>query len=160
MLRKGDIARPVEIGAARRSGPGAGDSADAGGAEGRGDRRSSGGAHQHGAELAGLLCTWRGGGAAAAPAARTAGQDRAACRGDRRGDPERRCAPRWRLDAAASVRRNCPAWRAGDLAALALAPTASKGFAWRRPRHTLKERQDAAAVAASRQRLVDLKTQA
>src|ERR687886_1258137 len=44
--------------------------------------------------------------------------------------------------------------------ALALAPTAPKGFAWRRPRHTLKGRQDAAAVEASRQHLADLKTQA
>src|SRR5215217_3229808 len=33
-------------------------------------------------------------------------------------------------------------------------------FAWRRPRHTLKGRQDAAAVEASRQHLADLKTQA
>src|SRR3954470_23367115 len=33
-------------------------------------------------------------------------------------------------------------------------------FAWRRPRHTLKGRQDAAAVAASREHLADLKTQA
>src|SRR5829696_3746641 len=107
---------------------------------------------------------WRGyfaqGGAAAAPEARTAGQDRAACRGDRGGDPDRRCAPRWRVDAAAPVRRNCPARRAGDLAAVAGAPTAAKGFAWRRPRHTLKGRQDAAAVEASRQHLADLKTQA
>src|ERR687886_672144 len=43
---------------------------------------------------------WRGyfahGGAAAAPAARTAGQDRATCWGDRGGNPERRCTPRWR----------------------------------------------------------------
>src|SRR3954452_3052359 len=39
-------------------------------------------------------------------------------------------------------------------------PTAPKGFAWRRPRHTLKGRQDAAAVAASRECLADLKTQA
>ena len=116
----------------------------------RGDRRRSRGACQHGAQLAGLLCAWRGGGAAAAPEARTAGQDRAACRGDRRGDPERRYAPRWRLDAAAPVCRDCPARRAGDLAAVALAPIAPKGFAWRRPRHTLKGRQDAAAVAASR----------
>src|SRR3954465_15201987 len=89
-----------------RGGPGAGDPADAGGTEGRGDRRSSGGAHQHGAELAGVLCTWRGGGTAAAPAARTAGQDRAACRGDRGGDPERRHAPRWWVDAAAPVCRD------------------------------------------------------
>src|SRR3954451_18018197 len=37
---------------------------------------------------------------------------------------------------------------------------APKGFAWRRPRHTLKGRQDAAAVAASCQRLADLKAQA
>src|SRR4051812_17602038 len=37
---------------------------------------------------------WRGGGAAAAPVARTAGQDRAAGRSDRRGDPGRRYAPR------------------------------------------------------------------
>jgi len=58
------------------------------------------------------------------------------------------------------VCRNYPAWRAGDLAALALAPIAPKGFAWRRPRHTLEGRQDAAAVAASRQHLADLKTQA
>src|SRR3954451_7870464 len=135
-------------------------SADAGGAEGRGDRRSSGGAHQHGAQLAGLLRAWWGGRAAAAPAARTTGQDRAACRGDRGGDPDRGHAPRWRLDAAASVRRDHPARRAGDLAAVALAPIAPKGFAWRRPRHTLKERQDAAAVAASREHLADLKTRA
>src|SRR3954470_3052753 len=37
-------------------------------------------------------------------------------------------------------------------------PTVS--FAWRRPRHTLKGRQDAAAVEASRRHLTDLKTQA
>jgi transposase len=43
---------------------------------------------------------------------------------------------------------------------VALPPTASKGFAFRRPRHTLKGRQEATAVEASRQRLVDLKTQA
>ena len=115
---------------------------------------------QHGAELAGLLCAWRGGGSAAAPAARTTGQDRAACRSDRGGDPERRYAPRWRLDIAAPVRRDCPARRAGDLAAVAVAPIAPKGFAWRRPRHTLKGRQDTAAVEASRRHLTDLKTQA
>src|ERR1043165_5913507 len=118
------------------------------------------GVHVHGAQLAGLLCARRGGGAAAAPEARSAGQDRATCRGDRGGDPGRRYAPRRRLDAAAPVRRNCPAWRTGDLAAVAVAPTAPKGFVWRRPRHTLKGRQDAAAVAASRERLADLKTQA
>src|SRR3954447_5108568 len=144
----------------RRGGPGAGDPADAGGAEGRGDCRRSRGAHQHGAQLAGLLRAWRGDGAAAAPAAGTTGQDRAACRGDRRGDPGRRYAPRWRVDAAAPMRRDCPAWRAGDLAAVALAPIAPKGFAFRRPRHTLKGRQDAAAVEASRQHLANLKTQA
>src|SRR3954452_8330939 len=135
-------------------------SADAGGAARRGDRRRSRGAHQYGAQLAGLLCAWRGGGAAAAPTARTAGQDRATCRGDRGGDPERRHAPRRRLDAGAPVCRDCPARRAGDLAAVALAPIAPKGFAWRRPRHTLKGRQDKAAVVASRERLADLKTQA
>jgi transposase len=43
---------------------------------------------------------------------------------------------------------------------VAVAPIASKGFAFRRPRHTLKGRQDAAAVEASRQHLADLKTQA
>jgi transposase len=58
------------------------------------------------------------------------------------------------------VRRDRPARRAGDLATVALAPIASKGFVFRRPRHTLKGRQDATAVEASRQRLVDLKTQA
>src|SRR5829696_2364202 len=50
--------------------------------------------------------------------------------------------------------------RAGDLAAVALASIAPKGFAWRRPRHTLKGRQDTAAVEASRERLADLKTRA
>src|SRR5215217_3478287 len=126
---------------------------------------------RHAGEIAAVLGVhvstvrnWRGyfaqGGAAAAPEARTAGQDRAACRGDRGGDPDRRCAPRWRLDAAASVCRDCPARRAGDLVAVAGAPTAPRGFAWRRPRHTLKGRQDAAAVAASRECLADLKTQA
>jgi transposase len=108
---------------------------------------------------------WRGyfahgGGAAAAPEARTAGQDRAACRGDRGGDLDRGCAPRWRLDIAAPVRRDCPARRAGDLAAVALAPIAPKGFAFRRPRHTLKGRQDTAAVETSRERLAELKTRA
>src|SRR3954470_912710 len=115
---------------------------------------------QHGSQLAGLLCAWRGGGAAAAPEAGTAGQDRAACRSDCGGDPERRYAPRWRLDAGAAVCRDCPARRAGNLAAAALAPIAPKGFAWRRARHTLEVSQNTAAVAASRQRLADLKTQA
>src|SRR3954467_6836762 len=115
--------------------------------------------HQYGAQLAGILCAWRGGGATAAPEVRTTGQDRAACRGDRGGDPDRGHAPRWRLDAAASVCREPPR-RAGDLAAVALAQIAPKGFAWRRPRHTLKGRQDAAAVAASREHLADLKTRA
>jgi transposase len=58
------------------------------------------------------------------------------------------------------VRRDCPTRWAGDLAAVAGAPTAPKGFAWRRPRHTLKGRQDAATVEASRERLADLKTRA
>jgi hypothetical protein len=58
------------------------------------------------------------------------------------------------------VCRDCPARRAGNLAAVAVAPIAPKGFAWRRPRHTLKGRQDTAAVEASRQRLADLKTRA
>ena len=89
----GRIARPVEIGAPRRGGPGAGDPVDAGGAARRGDRRGSRGSCQHGAQLARLLCAWRGGGAAAAPETGTAGQDRAACRSDRRGDPGRRYAP-------------------------------------------------------------------
>src|SRR4051794_10580032 len=135
-------------------------SADAGGAARRGDRRGSGGAYQHGAQLAGLLPAWPSGGTAAAPETGTAGHDRAARWSDRGGDPERRHAPRRRLDAAAPVRRDRPARRAGDLAAVAVAPIAPKGFAWRRPRHTLKGRQDAAAVAASHQRLADLKTQA
>src|SRR3954466_8599306 len=58
----GGLARAVEIGAARRSGPGAGDPIDAGGAEGRGDRRGARSTCQHGAELAGVLFAWRGGG--------------------------------------------------------------------------------------------------
>jgi transposase len=107
---------------------------------------------------------WRGyfahGGAAAAHSAGTAGHDRPARRGGRSGDPERRHAPRRWLDAGAPLSRDYPPWRAGDLAALAVAPTAPRGFAFRRPRHTLKGRQDKAAVAASRERLADLKTQA
>src|SRR3954452_1783223 len=135
-------------------------SADAGRAARRGYRGDPRGARQHGAQLAGLLCAWRSGGAAAAHGAGTAGHDRPACRGDRRVDPERRHAPRWRLDVDAPSRRDCPARRAGDLAAVACAPTAPKGFAWRRPRHTLKGRQESAAVEASRERLAELKTKA
>src|SRR3954449_835005 len=101
----------------------------------------------------GMTLGMAGGGAAASPETRTAGQDRAACRGDRGGDPDRGHAPRWRLDPGAPVCRDRPARRAGDLAAVALAPIAQKGFAWQRPRHTLKGRKDAAAVAASRKRL-------
>jgi hypothetical protein len=56
--------------------------------------------------------------------------------------------------------RDYPARRAGDLAEMALAPIAPKGFAFRRPRHTLTGRQDKAAVAASRERLADLRAQA
>ena len=56
--------------------------------------------------------------------------------------------------------RDCLARRTSDLAAVALAPLAPKGFAWRRPRHTLKGRQDTAAVEASREHLADLKTRA
>jgi hypothetical protein len=40
------------------------------------------------------------------------------------------------------------------------APTAPKGFAWRRPRHTLNGRQEGTAVEASRQHLADLKNRA
>jgi transposase len=58
------------------------------------------------------------------------------------------------------MRRDCPARRADNLAAVAVAPIAPKGFAFRRPRHTLKGRQDAAAVEAGRERLADLKTRA
>src|SRR5690349_10290782 len=61
---------------------------------------------------------------------------------------------------AAPVCRDCPARRAGDLAAVALAPIEPKGFAWRRPRHTLKGRQDAAAVEDSRHRIAALKRRA
>ena len=43
---------------------------------------------------------------------------------------------------------------------MAVAPIAPKGFVFRRPRHTLKGRQDTAAVEASCERLADLKTQA
>src|SRR5690349_24278891 len=56
--------------------------------------------------------------------------------------------------------RDYPARRAGDLAEMAVAPIAPKGFAFRRPRHTLTGRQDKAAVAASRERLADLRAQA
>jgi hypothetical protein len=46
-----------------------------------------------------------------------------------------------------------PAWRDGS-------GGRPPHFAWRRPHHTLKGRQDAAAIEASRERLADLKTQA
>jgi hypothetical protein len=46
-----------------------------------------------------------------------------------------------------------PAWRNGS-------GGRPPHFAFRRPRHTLKGRQDTAAVAASREHLADLKAQA
>src|SRR3954447_24923474 len=102
----------------------------------------------------------QGGGAAAAQGAGTAGHNWPACRGDGGRDPERGCAPRRRLDAGAPRSRDHPARRAGDLTTLAVAPTGPKGFAFRRPRHTLKGRQDKVAVEASRERLAHLKNQA
>jgi hypothetical protein len=64
------------------------------------------------------------------------------------------------LDPAPAPRGDrAPGW-AGDRQRLALDAAAPQGFSWRRPRHTLKGRQDAAAVAASRRRLAELKRQA
>src|ERR1044071_8634630 len=60
----GGVARPVEIGASRRSGLGAGDSADTGRAAGWGGCGGSRRACQHGAQLAWVLRAWRSGGAA------------------------------------------------------------------------------------------------
>src|SRR4051794_10497659 len=67
---------------------------------------------------------------------------------------------RGEADRAAAIQLTLEGRRAGEIAAVAGAPIAPKGFAWRRPRHTLKGRQDAAAVEASREYLADLKTQA
>ncbi len=55
------------------------------------------------------------------------------------------------------MRRDTNPRRPRDLADLAGPAAQEKGFAWRRPRHTLKGRQDAAAVADSRRRLAELK---
>ena len=51
-------------------------------------------------------------------------------------------------------------WGTSDLGRLALDPAAPKGFTWRRPRHTLKGRQDTEAVAAGHSPLMELRRQA
>jgi hypothetical protein len=70
---------------------------------------------------------------------------------------------RGEADRARAILLTLEGRRAGDFAAMALAPITPKGVAWPhgsspwaegpRPRHTLKRRQDAAAVAASRRHL-------
>jgi DDE superfamily endonuclease len=100
------------------------------------------------------------GGAAAPQTAGPAGRSRGAGGRSGRDDPRWGRAPRRRLDLAAAADRDSPPRWPHDLGGLAVPPAPQKGFAWRRPRHTLKGRQDAAAVAAGRQRLAALKRQA
>jgi transposase len=76
------------------------------------------------------------------------------------GYPGRGRSPWARLDLGPAAGRDPAPRRADNRQRLALSAAAAKGFAWRRPRHTLKGRQDAEAVAASRGRLAELRRQA
>ncbi len=102
----------------------------------------------------------RPGGAPAPQATRPPQPGRCVGRGPGGGHPGRGRPPRARLDLGPAAGRDPAPWRAGDRQRLALGAAPAKGFAWRRPRHTLKARQDAEAIAASRGRLEGLRRQA
>jgi transposase len=147
------------FGRSRRGGPGTGGVAIAGRAVERGDRAGAAGAGRYGAGLAlPVRQRWCRGahGAATHGPAGIEGCDGA---GLRRGGPGR--TQRRGLDLAAAQSRDPAPHRREHLDRAAQPFAAPKrGYAWRRPRHTLKGRQDRAAVARSGVRLRLLKQQA
>jgi hypothetical protein len=128
----------------------------AGWCDDRAGARRAGGS---GAPLARLVSGGRGRRAAVAAAHRTARRPRCRGLGLCPGDPSRGRADG--LDPAAAQGRDPAPVRGRHLALAAEHPAAAKrGFAWRRPRHTLIGRQDPQAVARAGLRLNLLRQQA
>src|SRR3954469_12023310 len=156
--RRAGAARP--LGGAPGGGPGAGDAVVAGGRDQRRDRDPARHPRRAGAALAlgGPLGRGRG---AARPSA--AGPHAAQARGGARGGPRPAGRPRRRpahLDPRPARGRGGDAHRRDDLAGSPERGAAKGGYRWRRPRHTLKGRQDADAVDRAGLRLKLLKRQA
>jgi transposase len=143
---------------AERGGPGPGGAVVAGRRDGGGDRPPARRARRHGACLARLVQPlWHRRAAAATAFGATghAGRGSARLRDD---DPRR--GPDG-VDAAAVGGRDRAADRGDDLDRAAERAAAAKGgFAWRRPRHTLRGRQDAEAVERAGVRLALRRQQA
>src|ERR671929_2380793 len=156
--RRAGMAEP--LGGARRGGPGAGGAVGARPRDRRRDRGPAGRAPGAGAALARRVPVRRDRGAALAPAA---GPDATEARGGARGGRRpagqaggRPAAPD--LGPAGAGGRG--AHRRDDLPRAPERGAAKGGYRWRRPRHTLKGRQDANAVDYAGLRLRLLKQQA
>ena len=145
---------------AARGGPGAGGALVARRRDGHGDRPPARRARRHGAHVARLVPPPRRRRAAGAAALGATGhaRGRRACLRD---DDPCRTRRHGGVDLAAAGRRDHAADRRDGLdRALERAVAAKGGFAWRRPRHTLKGRQDADAVARAGVRLALRRQQA
>jgi transposase len=148
------------LGRTWRGGPGAGGAVVAGGRDQRRGRGPAGRTGRAGAALACRVPARRGGGAAVAPAAGSrAPQARGGARGGRgaAGGERRRPAG---LDLGPAGAGDRGAYRRDDLPRPPERGPAKRGYRWRRPRHTLKGRQDAPAVDYAGLRLKLLRQQA
>src|SRR3954467_12729722 len=156
--RRGGGGEP--LGGAPRGGPGAGGAVVAGGRDQHRDRDAAGRAGRAGATLAVRVPARRGGGATVAPAA---GPDAAQAGGGARGGAGRARGAARRpagLDPGPARGRGRGAHRRDDLRRSPERGAAKGGYRWRRPRHTLKGRQDARAVDYAGLRLRLLRQQA
>ena len=139
--------------------PGAFDIVEPGRADERDDRPDDRHAGGWGAPAEACVCFERGGCASGATANRAAWREGGGGPQVRHGHPVR--TGRDGLDLAASESGHRTPVRNRHLGLQAQHPAAQKGgFAWRRPRHTLKGRQDEQAVARSGVRLKLLRQQA
>src|SRR5215210_3840635 len=145
----------------RRGGPGAGDRAHPVGLDQRPHHRGLRGARRYGSVLAQRLHEgWGRGAEEIGRAGASSGQSRAGV-GRGRGGSVWACGGLPELDAAPSRGRDRDARGPTHLALAALGRAASKGdVRWRRPRHTLKGRQDPDAVDRAGLRRKLLKAQA
>src|SRR5215216_2302350 len=138
-------AQPVA--GSRRGGSGPCNPSDPGGLDQPADRRGLRGARGYGAALAQRFHGGRGPGAADLHRPGSGSGQSHVRPGGCRGGAVRAGGGSPQLDAAALGRRDREALRRADLALAPVGRTAPKGaFRWRRPRHTLKARQDADAV--------------
>src|ERR1700693_928780 len=160
MVAERGAARPGGFIRSRGSGPGACHFAVAGGVDQRADCLSVLRAARQRAPLALDFWSGRGGWAARPHGARPRAGEGAGCLVGDRGSIGAGGVGAAELDAAAPGRRDREAHRQAHLEIAAQRGTEKRGFAWRRPRHTLKGRQDTDAVDRCGLRLRLLKQQA